>query len=261
MTFRSAVRLLVAVALMALAACKRSPPGDKEIARGAETPKAHVEEDKEHEELPRVVTLSPEVVRAAKIETVKAEKRRLAATIDLNGQIVADPDHIAMLGARVAGRILKVHVREGDTVRAGQPIAAVTSPELARRRAEHAAAGARAAAARRNAQRLRSLADQKLGADQDAVAAGAEAAAAEAERDASAQAVRGMGAPIETQGDPSLLSVVSPLAGQVVQRDAVPGQMIEPGHTIATVADLSRVFFQAQLFEKDLARVKEGARA
>jgi cobalt-zinc-cadmium efflux system membrane fusion protein len=156
---------------------------------------------------------------------------------------------------------LKVLVREGDSVRAGQPIAIVTSTELAKRRAEYAATSAKAISARKNAERLRSLVTQRLGSDQDAVAAEAEATAIEAERDSSAQAIKGMGAALRAGGDPSLLSVVSPLAGQVVQRDAVPGQVVEPSHTIATVADLSRIWFQAQLFEKDVAQVQEGGSA
>jgi len=239
-------------------ACKRTAEAPK---HEGEPGAAHVhhDEDKGHEELPKLVSLSADVVREAKVTWAPAEKRRLAATLDLNGQVVADPDHIAMLGARVTGRVVKVTVREGDTVRAGQTIAALTSPDLAKTRADYAAASARATSARKNAGRLRSLSEQHLAADQDAVAAGAEAAAAEAERDAIAQAVRGMGAPLVARGDPSVLAVASPIGGQVVQRDAVPGQLVEPGHTIATVADMSRVFFQAQLFEKDLARVREGA--
>lgn len=83
----------------------------------------------------------------------------------------------------------------------------------------------------------------------------------EAERDAQAQAIRAAGAPLDARGDPSLLEIVAPIGGQVVQRDAVPGQVVEPTHTVLTVADLSHVFFQAQLFEKDLGQLAEGAPA
>ena len=61
--------------------------------------------------------------------------------------------------------------------------------------------------------------------------------------------------------DPSTLALVTPIAGSVVQLDAALGQIVEPSHTVATVADLSRVSFEAQVFEKDLARVEEGAPA
>ena len=246
-----------AAILLAGTACRKAPEAKPAPSATAEQ---HSDE-KGHENLPKMVRLAPQVVREAKIATKPAEKRRLAATLEINGQIIADPDHIALLGARVPGRILKVLVREGDSVKAGQTIAVITSTELAKRRAEYAATSAKAVSARKNAERLRSLVKDRLGSEQDAVAAEAEATAIEAERDAVAQAIKGMGAALRAGGDPSLLSVVSPLAGQVVQRDAVPGQLVEPSHTIATVADLSKIWFQAQLFEKDVAQVRENGKA
>lgn len=243
--------------LLAGIACRKAPEARPSSSSTAE----QRSDEKGHEDLPKLIKLAPQVVREAKITTTPAEKRRLAATLEINGQIVADPDHIALLGARVVGRILKVLVREGDSVKAGQTIAIITSTELAKRRAEYAATSAKAISASKNAERLRSLVKDRLGSDQDAVAAEAEATAIDAERDSVAQAIKGMGATLRAGGDPSLLSVVSPLAGQVVQRDAVPGQLVEPSHTIATVADLSKIWFQAQLFEKDVAQVRENGKA
>lgn len=253
-------RIAVIACTMAAAGCRNGSAPETRPAPAAATPEKHSDE-KEHEELPKLIRVKPQVLSDAKITTAPAEKRRLAATLDINGQIVADPDHIALLGARVAGRVLKVFVREGDSVKAGQNIAVITSPELAKRRAEYTAASAKTASARKNAQRLRSLVNDRLGSEQDAVAAEAEATAVEADRDAAAQAIKGMGASLVAAGDPSVVSVVSPIAGQIVQRDAVPGQVVETSHTIATVADLSKVWFQAQLFEKDVAHIQEGASA
>lgn len=252
-------RSTVVLAAAALCGCRGRSSEEPARARGVEP--QHHSEEQEHAEIPKVVKVSAEVLRDAEISTQPAERRRLAATIELNGQVVADPDHIAEIGARAPGRVVKVLVKEGDHVDTGQTVVVVSSPELARRRAEYTSAGAKAVAARRNATRLRSLAAERLGADQDAVAAEADAAALEAERDGAAQMIRGMGVSLIASGDPSTMVLVSPIAGQVVQRDAVPGQMVEPDRTLATVADLSRIWFQAQLFEKDLAHINEGATA
>ncbi len=254
---RSCVWLLLGLSL----ACRRpADSGDVHERPGAELARPHAHEE-EHAELPTLVKLTPEVTSDAKLTVQPAQRRALATTVELNGQVVADPDHIAQLGARAEGRVVRVNVREGDAVHAAQPLAVVTSAELAKQRAAYAAASSKAIAARKNAARLRSLATQRLGADQDAVAAEAEAAALEAERDAAAQMIRAMGVPLAAQGDASLLVLRAPIAGQVIQRDAVPGQMVAPSHTLVTVADLSKIWFQAQLFEKDLAHVAEGAAA
>ena len=249
-------RLCLALVVV-VGGCRKDDPDD---ARKPAAPPPHTDEE-HHPELPRLIKLPPALLRDAAIATAPAQKRRLAATIELNGQIVADPDHIAEIGARAPGRVVKALVKEGDAVTAGQTLAVLSAPELARRRAEYMAAGAKAAAARKNATRLRALFAQRLGADQDAVAAEAEAAALEAERDAAGQVIRAMGMPLAAGGDASLMTLASPIAGQVIQRDAVPGQMIQPDHTLYTVADLSRIWFEAQLFEKDLAQISEGAAA
>lgn len=244
--------------LLAALACNRSRTRD-----GDDAPRspAKAQPPAPKQELPTVVKVSAQVAREARIATARAEQRRLSATIELTGQVVPDPDAIALLSARVTGRVVKVLAREGDHIRAGQVIAIVSSPELARLRGDYAGGSAKASAARQNAERLRALVAQRIGAEQDAVSAAAEATAAEAARDATARSIRGLGAPLAGGEDPSMLQIASPIAGQLVQRNAVPGQGVTVEAVLATVADLSRVWFQAQLFEKDLARVRERAAA
>ncbi len=245
--------------LLALSACHKAKQ-EPAPAPGATTPPGHREE-KEHGELPRLIKLTADVINEANVRTEAAQPHRLADTIDLNGQVAPSPEASAMVGARVSGRILRVLVREGDRVRAGQTLALITSSEIAKLRGEQAAAAARTSSARRNATRLRELFQARLGAEQEAVAAEGEATAVEAERDALSRTLRGLGA-LQTGGaDTSQVPLVTPIAGTVVQLSAASGQMVDPSHTVAVVADLSRVWFQAQLFEKDLSRVEEGALA
>lgn len=251
-------RSFLAMVLLAIA-CHRSQPEAAPV-KGATTPKEHADEE-QHEEMPRLVKLSPEVLREAKVQTEPVRKQKMAATVELNGQIVPDPAAYSLIGARTSGRIARVLVREGDRVRAGQALAVLASPEVAKLRGELAGMNARAVAARRNASRLRELFEERLGSEQEAVAAEAEATAAEAERDALTRTLRGLGAANIRESDASAVLLLTPVAGSVVQLDASLGQMVEPSHTVATVADLARVWFQAQVFEKDLPRVNEGAPA
>ena len=59
----------------------------------------------------------------------------------------------------------------------------------------------------------------------------------------------------------SELSLRAPIAGVVIARNAVVGQPITAEQTIATIADLDEAWFLARVFEKDLERLKAGARA
>ena len=104
-------------------------PSTKAAEAGTKTaPAPHDDEAEQHEELPTKVRLSPAVARSAGIKTAAAVLDNLPATVDLTGEIAADPDRSARLAARIAGRIVDVRVKEGDRVKAGQTIAVLESP-------------------------------------------------------------------------------------------------------------------------------------
>jgi len=228
--------------------------------RDAAGPAPHQDEPEEHEELPTKVRLLPSVVRAAGIKTAPAILDSLPATVDLTGEIAADPDRSAQLAARVAGRIVDVRVKEGDRVKAGQTVAVLESPELARARATLAAVAARARSARLNADRLKSLEAKSLASGQEVAAAQAEAAALEADVAAARQTLAALGQTAEPlQGPGARVIIRAPLSGFVLKRDAVQGQSVGPEHVIAVIGDLEQVYFLGRLFEKDLARVKVAA--
>ena len=54
--------------------------------------------------------------------------------------------------------------------------------------------------------------------------------------------------------------MTAPIAGVAIQRDAIVGQAITPDTMLATIADLSEVWFMGRVFEKDLGRLHLGAR-
>lgn len=229
---------------------------------GAIAPSDHADESEEHAELPTKVRLPGNVVRAAGIKTAPAELASLPATVDLTGEIAADPDKSARLAARVAGRIIEVRFKEGDRVKAGQVVAVLESPELARARATLTAAGARAKSARLNAARLKSLEAKSLASGQEVATADAEASALEAEVAAARQTLTAFGPNAEeASGGRARLTVRTPVSGFVLSRDGVQGQTVDAEHVIAVVGDLDRAYFLARLFEKDLAKIQVGASA
>jgi membrane fusion protein, heavy metal efflux system len=244
-------------------AATEAPGRNQGPVRSAATgPAPHDDESEQHEELPSKVRLAPEVVRAAGISTAPAVLDSLPATVDLTGEIAADPDRSAQLAARVPGRIVDVRVKEGDHVKAGQTVAVLDSPDLARARAILAAVAARSRSARLNADRLKSLEAKSLASGQEVAAAEAEGAALDAEAAAARQTLAALGQPAEqAEGRGARVTIRAPLAGFVLSRDAVRGQSVDAAHIIAVIGDLEQVYFLGRLFEKDLARVKVGAAA
>lgn len=222
----------------------------------------HSDEAEEHEELPKEVRLSDEVVAQAGIKNTAAVELVLPATVSLTGEVVADPDRSAKVALRVAARIVDVRVKEGDRVKAGDVLLIAESKELAQARAAYVALLARADAARKNADRLERVAGKGLAAGQEVADAQAAARTLEAEARAAKQTLSALGpGALDVEGDTARLLVRAPIGGYVLRRDAVRGQTVADQHVAAEIADLDRPWFLCRLFEQDLAKVKLGAAA
>jgi cobalt-zinc-cadmium efflux system membrane fusion protein len=218
----------------------------------------HTDEPEDHEELPKTIRLTPKVIKDAGIHTAAVVNEALPLTVNLTGQVVADPDRSAKIAARVPGRIAEVHFKEGERVKKGALLAVLESGELARARATLGAAQAKARSARLNADRLANVAKKGLASGQEVANANAEAEAIEAEARAARQALVAFGV---DEGSGARIDLRAPVGGFVLSRDATLGQSVGAEHVITTIADLDRAYFVARVFEKDLARVRTGAAA
>lgn len=240
----------------ALGACDAKPAEPSRPAASANAETEHRDEP-EHEALPTRVKLSPLVIAEAKIELAPAAKEALTITITLPGEVSVDPDKSARVASPVSGRLAKITFKEGSTVKKGDLLATVRIPDLAKLRADRASAVARANTARTNATRLQELSLKGLAANQEVSNATAEATALEAEAHAFEEQIQGLG----MGASASELRLRAPIDGVVLARAAVIGQPVTPEDTIASIADLSEVWFLGRVFEKDLSAIQLGARA
>ncbi len=251
-------------AALQLAGCNKSKPeltersAPSSSSAAAPASSAHVDEEA-HEALPKRLTLSPEVVREARIRTEPASNQILAETLSLPGEVTADPDKLATVASPVAGRLERVSFHEGSTVKKGDALATLRVPDIARAKADHAASQAKALAARGNSDRLNELAAKGLASQQEVMSAAADADALQAQSRAADELLRAIGAGSEAIN--STLTLRAPLSGVVIARNAVVGQPVSADQTLATIADLSEAWFLGRVFEKDLERLKTGTRA
>jgi cobalt-zinc-cadmium efflux system membrane fusion protein len=212
-----------------------------------------------HGVLPKRVRLDPQVVMDAKIRTAPAAREVLAATIELPGEIASDPDRTARVSALVGGRLESVSFQEGKQVKRGDVLAVIKVPELGKIRSAFASATAKARAARSAADRLRSLRREGLSGEQDVLNAEAEAEALSADAHAVGEQLAAMGMAVVGTG--ALLRLSAPMSGVVIHREAMVGQPVMADQVIATIADLTEVWFLGRVFEKDLGQVRVGAAA
>jgi HlyD family secretion protein len=201
--------------------------------------------------------------------------------IAVSGRIEGDDSAV---GPKVAGRILEVTVREGDTVKAGDVIAVLDDAQV-RAREEAATAMVRqgearlAAAEAQLAQAEASHAQARW--DRDAFAElfrrelVAEQQARQAENSEKTQAAAVMAATrqvtaaeadldrmraqlAEARADRNDLRVVAPFDGTVATRTAEPGEVVNAGTPVITLIDLSRVYLRGFVPEGQIGRVRVG---
>ncbi len=84
----------------------------------------------------------------------------------------------------------------------------------------------------------------------------AEVAAARVDVRSAADRIRVLGANPSGTGD--TIAVTSPIAGRIVSRHSNVGEMATPSDALFTVADLSQVWIEADVYEKDVAQVRRG---
>ncbi|MCC6442248.1 MAG: efflux RND transporter periplasmic adaptor subunit [Armatimonadetes bacterium] len=87
----------------------------------------------------------------------------------------------------------------------------------------------------------------------------AEIASARLEAQAAADRIRVLGANPSGSGD--TIVVTSPIAGRILTRDTNIGAMVTPSDVLFAVADQSRVWVEADVYEKDLAKIRAGQSA
>jgi RND family efflux transporter MFP subunit len=193
-------------------------------------------------------------------------------TVTSTGYVV--PQTISKVGAKIAGRVAKVNVKEGDTVKAGEVIAQLDDAD---QRSAIAAAVSRVGVARAHAQTARAnLADmdQQVRREQNLVATGAagratledlqakqkslddQVKASDSEASASQSDVDSLQTNLKDR------TILSPIDGTVVAKPVEVGEMVLPaGNPVAEIADFRSLLVETDVPEARLHLVKKGSPA
>jgi len=202
------------------------------------------------------IRYSAEFAKRAQIEMTSAERSNLAPSVSVTGTVTFDPEKQAAIGARISGRVRRIFKIEGDPVKAGDVLAEIESAELGHAQAALLSAKAHAAAATTNERREKELAQARISSNREAEVAGANAVSARADLAAAEQRVRALGGTAD--GSAGILRLATPISGKVIERHVSRGQSVEPTYTAFRVADLSSLWVQLAVFERQLTAIRQG---
>jgi RND family efflux transporter MFP subunit len=181
------------------------------------------------------------------VKTGSVEYKQLSDAIRATGTVDVDERLESSVQVRFAGYIRTVFANATyQYVRKGDPLFTIYSPDLVATQEEYLLA-------RRNQAALR-------GSSIDGVASGASSLVTAAE-----QRLRQWEIPnsemakLQESGKAiPELTFNAPASGYIMERDALPNMYVEPSTKLYTLADLSHVWVNAQVFQNDVGRLKHG---
>jgi Cu(I)/Ag(I) efflux system membrane fusion protein len=195
------------------------------------------------------VELSLDRVQLIGVRTAPATREKLSSELRTVGYVSADEGKLARVHTRFSGWIEGLAVSTtGQQVRRGQVLASVYNTELLPAQQEF-------------------LAARRWSSSSSPSAGTTEGLAAPLEQDARTRLEllgmsRGEIDHIAKTGKPSrTVAVTAPMSGYVVAKQAVQGGFVQPGTQLFEIADLSRVWVLADVYEHEIGRVAVGQRA
>jgi Cu(I)/Ag(I) efflux system membrane fusion protein len=199
-------------------------------------------------EMPQgAVRLTPRKQQVAGVRTALVERRRLVRVVRTVGRVEADETRVRHIHTKIAGWVEKAWVNfTGQLVEEGQPLVSIYSPELVSTQEEYLLA----------LKGLRDLGESPV----EEIASGARSLLESTRMrlrywDVGPEQIRAL----EERGEPTkTLTLHSPIRGFVTLRDVYEGKYVVPEAELYTVADFSRIWIYADLYEYEMPFVRVG---
>ena len=279
--------VVTAGALMALYLWKGSIPVNMEMAVPVRTEVSHEEDhaaddeeehshetdaDHDHEGGQEehgdedIVKLDEKELREFGIELSKAGPGRLHIYVTLPGEITVNADRLSHIVPRVGGVVREVYKTLGDRVRKGEVMAVLESRELADAKSAYLAARERVELAKANFRREEELWKKKISPEKRYLKAKKDLAEATIELRSAEQKLHAIGfsdeyiSSLPEHPDVSFTryQIVAPFDGTVIEKHITLGEVLTDDSVAFTIADLSTVWVELDVYQKDLPVVRKG---
>ena len=213
---------------------------------------------------PALFTIPQDQMSHVQIVTVQPSK--LTRTLRLTGAVAYNAFSTTPVITQVGGPVAKILVVPGDRVKRGQPLLEVSSPDYSLLLAAYLKARDTFRVADKNYQRAQDLFAHHAIADRDLLQAESDRIQAQADLSAAEEGMKILGIPkpedLEKSPISAQIPLLAPIGGEVVERLVSPGQVMQAGTTQAfTISDMSTVWVMANIYQGDLAYVKDGDQA
>jgi cobalt-zinc-cadmium efflux system membrane fusion protein len=201
----------------------------------------------------------------AHVQVAPVEKSRLPRVLHLTGTVAYNAFKTTPVFSAVGGPVQELRAEPGQTVKQGQTLLTVRSPDYSAARSAYMKAVSTAQLSDKSFQRATDLYAHHAIAEKDLQQAESDHAAAQADLQSTQDALRALGlrdldAIAKNPGKTtSEIPVLAPASGMIVERLVGPGQLLQAGTTQCfTISDMSTVWVLVNVYQNDLGFVHVG---
>lgn len=253
------VRIIVIACVMASVSCQPTQDEAKKPTSQANQPSAQSGAIELPEGNPMLAQLQTERVGLHPIRvSLKAQ----------GGKILPNENRLAHLGPRVPGRIVAVYANLGDRVEAGQRLLLLDSPAFGEAQLNYRKRRTALRVAEKAFDRAKALsAEGAIGISEyqrrEAEHDNAKAELYEAEEKLhllgmAEREIERLAAEQLPHAEVAQVFLRAPFSGEIIDRNATVGEVIDPSKTVFTLADLSTVWVRADFPEQQIGKLKIG---
>jgi cobalt-zinc-cadmium efflux system membrane fusion protein len=200
-----------------------------------------------------------------RIQIVPAAKQKIRRVLRLPGTVAYNMFQTTPVISQVGGPVTRLLAVPGQIVRKGEPLLYAESPDYSQLRANYLNARDAYRLADVNYKRSQDLYAHQAIAQRDLLSAESARNQAQANLQAAQAALEALGianADKATDSASSQIPVLAPISGEVVERQASPGQLLQAGATQCfTISDMHTVWVLVNVYQKDMPYVHEGESA
>ena len=195
-----------------------------------------------------------------KISTSVVEEETFSKEVSTAGTVQAIPTQFAYIAPPFSGRVTKTYIKLGQHVQQNTPLFEIISADFTAAQKEFYQAQSERDLARNDLKRKQDLLKNGVASQKELEEASNALIIAEKEYENAYAAIKIFQANPENMVLGQPLIIRSPISGKVIENNLVSGQYIkDDAESAAIVADLSKVWVVAQVKEKDIRFIHEGA--
>jgi len=217
------------------------------------------------------ITLSSEAAQNARIKIQTVGEKLMGADVSgapVAGTVQANIYRSTPVVSLVGGIARRVNAELGQNVKQGQTLAIVVSDDLAKAQSEYLSTLAELDEHHKHHARTMKLVEIGAASREELEQATTKLRTAEAEAASRRQRLLLLGLSAQRVGQlksstqvTSEVSLPAPLSGTVISRSVNPGEVITADKELLRVSNLSSVWVIAQVYEKDLGKIRIGSGA